>query len=66
MKTFTMTSSKTEEFVEKYAKLAGSYSLQEIVKATQTKMKTLAERKIRDEGKSVEDEDILIVITGED
>ena len=48
------------------SELAGSYSLQEIVKATQAKMKALAERKIREEGKSTDDEDILIVITGED
>jgi hypothetical protein len=47
------------------SELAGSYSLQEIVKATQTKMRILAERKIREEGKSVEDEDLLIVITEE-
>lgn len=46
--------------------LAGSYSLREIVKATQTKVKTLAERKIRAEGKSIEDENLLIVITEED
>jgi len=45
--------------------LAGSYSLQEIAKATQAKMSTLAERKIKEEGKSVKDKDILIVITGE-
>jgi len=45
--------------------LAGSYSLREIVEATQTKMRILAERKIREEGKSVKDEDILIVIAGE-
>jgi len=47
------------------SELAGSYSLQEIVEATQTKIKILAERKIREEGKSVKDENILIVITGE-
>ncbi|TET25954.1 MAG: hypothetical protein E3J73_05310 [Candidatus Bathyarchaeum sp.] len=45
--------------------LAGSYSLQEIARATQEKITTLAERKIREEGKSVKDKDILIVITGE-
>jgi len=48
------------------SELVGSYSLQEIVKETQTKIKTLAERKVRKEGKSIEDEDILIVITEED
>ncbi|MHA1605657.1 MAG: DUF6079 family protein [Candidatus Freyarchaeota archaeon] len=46
--------------------LSGSYSLREIVKVAQTKVKNLAERKIREEGKSVEDEDLLIVITEED
>jgi len=45
--------------------LAGSYSLQEIAKATQTKIMTLAERKIKEEGKSVKDKDVLIVITSE-
>ena len=47
------------------SELAGSYSLKEIVDATRTKIRILAERKIKEEGKSVEDEDLLIVVTGE-
>jgi hypothetical protein len=51
-----------EEIVDR---LVGSYSLIEMVKKTQDEIKSLAERRIREEGKSVEDKDILIVITKE-
>lgn len=46
-------------------RLIGSYSLTEMVRNTQSEMKALAERRIKAEGGSVKDKDILIVVTKE-
>jgi hypothetical protein len=44
-------------------KLVGSYSFKDIIHTTELKLKSLTEKRIREEGKSVDDENILIVIT---
>jgi len=45
--------------------IVGSYSLDELVEKTQYEVKSLAERRIKEEGGSVKDKDILIVVTRE-
>ena len=45
--------------------LVGSYSLGEILDATQQRIKALTERRIKEEGMKPEEKDILVVITKE-
>lgn len=45
--------------------LVGSYSLGQILDATQQRIKALTERRIKEEGMKPEDKDILVVITKE-